>query len=61
MAGELGRLRADFQRREVKLAALSCNDVDSHKSWIADIEAFTPGSKVDYPIIADPDRHIAVL
>ena len=30
-------------------------------SWIQDIEAYTPGSKVDYPIIADPKREVAVL
>ena len=30
-------------------------------SWIQDIEAYTPGSKVDYPIVADPKREIAVL
>ncbi|KAA6429143.1 MAG: peroxiredoxin 6 [Trebouxia sp. A1-2] len=29
--------------------------------WIKDIEAYTPGSKVDYPIISDPKREIAVL
>ena len=29
--------------------------------WIKDIEAYTPGSKVEYPIISDPKREIAVL
>ena len=29
-------------------------------AWIADIEAYTPGAKIDYPIIADPDRKLAV-
>ncbi len=28
--------------------------------WTADIEAYTPGSTVFYPIIADPTRDIAV-
>ena len=28
--------------------------------WISDIESYTPSSKVDYPIIADPKREIAV-
>lgn len=31
------------------------------RRWISDIEAYTPGSKVDYPIIADPNRDIATL
>jgi len=29
--------------------------------WISDIEAYTPDSKVDYPIISDPNRDIATL
>jgi len=35
--------------------------VDSHKGWISDIESYTPQSKVDYPIISDPNRDIATL
>lgn len=58
--GEVGKLRGEFQQRGVKVLALSCNDVDSHKGWTADIEAYTSGSKVFYPIIADPSREIAV-
>jgi 1-Cys peroxiredoxin 6 len=44
----------------VKVIALSCNDVASHKGWIADIESYTPGAKVGYPILADPKRELAV-
>ncbi|KAG9459909.1 hypothetical protein H6P81_004417 [Aristolochia fimbriata] len=58
---ELGKLAAyaqEFEKRGVKLIGLSCDDVNSHKEWIKDIEAFTPGSKVNYPIIADPERHV---
>ncbi len=29
--------------------------------WISDIEAYTPNSKVDYPIISDPTKDIATL
>ena len=29
--------------------------------WISDIEAYTPDSKVDYPIISDPNKDIATL
>ncbi|KAJ8900197.1 hypothetical protein K2173_024837 [Erythroxylum novogranatense] len=35
---------------------LSCDDVVSHVEWIKDIEAYSGGSKVTYPIIADPNR-----
>lgn len=81
--GAVGKLKAEFDKRGVKVLALSCNDVDSHKGyvcsmcggpracvcrcsrppcirWIKDIEAYTPGSTVFYPIIADPARDIAV-
>lgn len=58
--GAVGTLLPEFSKRGVKVLALSCNSVDLHKSWIADIEAYTPGSKVGYPILADPDREVAV-
>jgi len=32
-SGEVGKLQADFAKRGVKLLALSCNDVDSHKGY----------------------------
>ena len=32
-----------------------------NRRWIKDIEAYTPKSVVSFPIIADPDRHIATL
>ncbi|KAJ9699916.1 hypothetical protein PVL29_005664 [Vitis rotundifolia] len=58
---ELGKMAAyteEFARRGVKLLGLSCDDVQSHKEWIKDIEAYTSGSKVTYPIAADPNREI---
>jgi 1-Cys peroxiredoxin 6 len=59
--GAVGSLSSEFEKRGVKVLALSCNSVDLHKAWTADIEAYTPGSKVSYPILADPERKIAVL
>ena len=49
-----------FEKHEVKVIVLSCNDVASHKGWIADIEGFMPGAKVSYPIVADPTCELAV-
>ncbi|KAK1943526.1 1-Cys peroxiredoxin [Phytophthora citrophthora] len=59
--GEVARLEnaGEFARRNVKLLGLSCNDVESHKRWIVDIEHFS-GAKVNYPIVADRSRRIAV-
>lgn len=47
----------------VKVAAISCNDVDAHNAWIKDIEStkWAKGNTVAYPIIADPDRTVATL
>ncbi|KAJ4721924.1 1-Cys peroxiredoxin [Melia azedarach] len=58
---ELGKMAAfalESEQRKVKLLGLSCDDVQSHNEWIKDIEAYTPGCKVTYPIIADPNREI---
>ncbi|GLT60254.1 hypothetical protein SLA2020_330270 [Shorea laevis] len=58
---ELGMMAAyesDFASRGVKLLGLSCDDVKSHNEWVKDIEAYTPGCKVKYPIISDPNREI---
>ncbi|GJP51115.1 hypothetical protein CLOM_g10282 [Closterium sp. NIES-68] len=58
--GSVAKFAEDFANKGVKVAALSCDSADSHRAWIRDIEAFTPGVKVTYPIIADPSRDIAV-
>lgn len=60
---ELGRtaaLKGEFEKRNVKALALSVDDVDSHKSWINDINE-TQNVNVDFPIIADEDRKIAEM
>eukprot|EP01023_Acetabularia_acetabulum_P036239 TRINITY_DN3426_c0_g1_i1.p2 TRINITY_DN3426_c0_g1~~TRINITY_DN3426_c0_g1_i1.p2 ORF type:complete len:230 (-),score=56.33 TRINITY_DN3426_c0_g1_i1:375-1064(-) len=58
--GSVAGHMAEFEKRGVKVIALSCDDVEKHKAWIADIEAYTPGVSVKYPIIADPKRDIAI-
>jgi 1-Cys peroxiredoxin 6 len=45
----------------VKLIALSCDDVQSHKGWIEDIKAYNKLKSFSYPILADPERKIATL
>ncbi|KAF3778004.1 1-Cys peroxiredoxin [Nymphaea thermarum] len=58
---ELGKMAAyqqEFDKRGVKLIGISCDDVHCHNEWIKDIEAHTPGCKVAYPIMADPNREI---
>ncbi|HEY0054605.1 MAG TPA: peroxiredoxin [Pedobacter sp.] len=60
---ELGRtasLNAEFEKRNVKVLALSVDPVDSHHGWIQDINE-TQGVEVNFPIIADEDRKVAEL
>jgi len=59
---ELGRAQAvsgEFAKRGVKMAALSCDEVDSHNGWINDILAYNGLTEFSYPIIADPKREVA--
>ena len=58
--GEVAKLIPEFTKRNVKVVALSCNDVESHKGWIADIQAYTKCPEVAYPIISDKNRELAV-
>ncbi len=60
---ELGRtalLQEEFAKRNVKVLAVSVDDVESHKGWINDINE-TQHVNVGFPIIADPDRTVATL
>lgn len=60
---ELGRtasLAEEFAKRDVKVIALSVDDVESHQTWIKDIDE-TQGSHVNFPIIADPNKEVAML
>ena len=46
----------------MKLVALSCDDVETHKGWMEDIKAFIKTDILDfpYPIIADKGRELAI-
>ncbi len=56
--GAAARLKPEFDKRNVKVAALSVDALDSHNKWIADIEE-TQDVKLGYPIFADADRTIS--
>lgn len=58
---ELGRtasLKSEFDKRNVKVLALSVDSAESHQGWIKDINE-TQNTTVDFPIIADQDKKIA--
>ena len=58
--GRVANLKSEFDKRNVKVLALSVDPVDSHKGWVKDINE-TQGCTVNYPIIADPDKKIAEM
>lgn len=58
--GAFAKLEPEFAKRNVKLIGLSLNTVQRHHEWIKDIDEIT-GSRLTFPIIADPNREIAVL
>lgn len=55
------KLMPEFEKRNVKVIALSCDSVESHKSWINDIKMYGQcmSDTFPYPIIADEDRKLA--
>ena len=58
--GPVASLKPEFDKRNVKVIALSVDDVESHKGWIGDINE-TQNTTVNYPILADGDRKVADL
>jgi thioredoxin-dependent peroxiredoxin len=58
--GEVARLKPEFDRRNVKVLALSVDPNDSHAGWIADINE-TQNTTVNYPLLADADRKVSDL
>jgi alkyl hydroperoxide reductase subunit AhpC len=58
--GTVAKLQGEFKKRNVKTIALSVDSVDSHLSWIKDINE-TQHCSVNYPIIADPNFEVSKL
>lgn len=58
--GTVAGLKPEFDKRNVKVIALSVDDVESHQGWINDINE-TQNTTVNYPILADGDRKVADL
>ncbi|MBX2914847.1 MAG: peroxiredoxin [Cyclobacteriaceae bacterium] len=58
--GAVAKLRAEFDKRNVKVVALSADPLESHTKWIGDINE-TQKTEVNFPLIADPDFKVANL
>jgi alkyl hydroperoxide reductase subunit AhpC len=60
---ELGRtaqLQKEFDKRDVKVIAVSVDPLDKHHGWTKDINE-TQNCHVEFPIIADEDKKVANL
>ena len=58
--GRVANLKGEFDKRNVKVIAVSVDPLESHKGWIKDINE-TQSCTMNYPIIADPDRNVATI
>ncbi len=56
--GKTAALQGEFEKRNVKVLALSVDSLEKHKGWISDINE-TQQVTVGFPIIADEDKSIA--
>lgn len=58
--GKTAALKKEFEKRDVKVLAVSVDPLDKHNSWKNDINE-TQNVSVDFPIIADEDKTVANL
>jgi len=58
--GEVAKLKAEFDKRNVKVIGLSVDSVKDHNAWKGDIEE-TQGQALNFPLLADPDRVVSTL
>ena len=58
--GTVANYKAEFEKRDVKVMALSVDGLKSHEGWIQDINE-TQNTTVNFPIIADEDKKVSNL
>ena len=58
--GMAAKFKEEFDKRDVKMLALSVDGRASHIEWIKDIND-TQDTEVNFPIIADEDRKVSYL
>ena len=58
--GKTAALSGEFGKRGVKPIAVSVDPLESHGSWVKDINE-TQHTTVNFPILADADRKVALL
>ena len=58
--GMTAKLKDEFEKRNVKVIAVSVDDLNSHHEWVKDINE-TQRTQVNFPLIADENRKVALL
>ncbi len=58
--GTAAKFKDEFDKRNVKMLALSVDGAASHNEWIKDINE-TQNTVVNFPIVADEDRKVSDL
>lgn len=58
--GTVAKYKAEFEKRNTKVIALSVDGLESHQGWIKDINE-TQNTTVNFPIIADEDKKVSQL
>jgi alkyl hydroperoxide reductase subunit AhpC/2-polyprenyl-3-methyl-5-hydroxy-6-metoxy-1,4-benzoquinol methylase len=56
--GTVARTKSEFEKRNVKVIAVSVDPLESHQRWIQDINE-TQSCSMNFPVIADEDRQVA--
>ena len=56
--GYTAKLKPEFEKRGVKIIAISVDPLEDHHGWISDINE-TQNTTINYPLIADPERKVA--
>lgn len=58
--GMASKLKHEFEKRNVKILALSVDPVEQHFEWLKDINE-TQSTKLEFPVIADSERIVSEL
>lgn len=58
--GTMAKIKPEFDKRNVKVIALSVDSLEDHHGWIKDIND-TQSTTVNYPIISDQGNKVADL
>ena len=58
--GRTAQLAEEFSKRNCKPLGLSTDSVEEHVKWVEDVDD-TQQTKLDFPIVADPDLRVSKL